>query len=280
MFSFAALAFSTYVLSTARHTAAGEKSITVFSFLGLATFLVLVVGFGVTGERDYIFRFLLFSFLLYFSAQYRQKYRSYYLILAALSLYIILPFSQAAKSFLLSGGIDYTGFSIEGIFKNEFSSAGRNLHYVMLREITGFNGETIIWDLKRFVGQSESTGAWFNSEVRNLFGDGGTSGWGFSLAAEGYINFGYVGPAMIMFALGLVTAHLHSFARKSELWFIFYLSYMPMMIYVLRADLANYLGLGFKVNLAMVLVLWCVRYLGALSSAGNKRKTKRRSRPS
>jgi oligosaccharide repeat unit polymerase len=230
----------------------------IFDRLGVSVFLVFLAAFGVTGERDYVFRLVLLLVVVVFS--YRYAYKYYYLLFAVFALVLILPFSQAAKGYFVSDSVAYAGYQEGDIFNTEFASAGRNIHYVIARGIDDYGGATFIGDVKRYFSfiypEQQSTTAWFNDYIRNSFGEGGTSGWGFSLVAEGYVNFGWYGPAVLFFFLGVVTALVYRVARLKDYGFIFYLLYIPTLIYVLRADLSNLLSLAFKVNFALVLLMY------------------------
>ena len=263
VFSLAALMFAVQLLASTRRGRRNELRIEMFNVLSVLTILVLAVGYGVTGERDYIFRVLLFGFLVLFCTQYREKYHFYYLLIAVFALVLVLPLSQAAKAVVLTKELNYSGFESGDFFRTEFSSAGRNLYYLMSKGLNDYGGETLVWDLKRYVGiffpGQESTGMWFNNHLRSVFGDESSSGWGFSLMGEGYLNFGYIGAPLMFLFVGGVTACVYSIAGRSDICFIFYLAYIPMMIYVLRADFANFLSLGFKINLIMTGVFWALK---------------------
>lgn len=240
--------------------------------LGCAILIVFMVGFGVTGERDIVFRLLFLVFLVLFSTVY--KYKFYYLLLAAAALVLIMPFSQSAKAYLISGSVAYEGYMRGDIYKTDFASAGRILYYVISNDITGYNGESILWDFKRYLSvffpNQHSTGVWFNDNIRYIFGDHGTSGWGFSLVAEGYMNFGVFGPSILFFAIGLVSGFLYRLSMRHGFYYLFYLLYVPTIIYVIRADLANYLSLAFKVNVVIVLVIYGAAYI--IGRGGLKRE--------
>ena len=225
---------------------------------GIAILSIFLIAFGATGERDYIFRLLLLIMLIAFSTRYKYKY--YYLIASSIALVLILPLTQAAKSYLLADQIIYEGYQAGDIFNTEFASAGKNIFYVIDRNITGYNGETLIYDLKRYFdfifSDQQSTVSWFNNYIRGIFREDGTAGWGFSLVAEGYINFGYIGPALIFLIIGLATGIVYRLSQKNSAYFGFYILYIPSLIYVIRADIGNYLSIIFKVNLIIILLVF------------------------
>lgn len=244
----------------------------VFDRLGMAMLAVFMVGYGVTGERDFVFRLAFLIMVVIFAARYKYKFK--YLLLAVSALILILPFSQAAKAYLISGGIQYEGYRTGDIFNTEFASAGRNTYYVISRDLTGYAGETIIWDIKRYLNfifpDQQSTGVWFNDYIRYSFGDHGTSGWGFSIVAEGYMNFGLWGPAALFFMIGVVSGLLYRRSGRNGFYYALYLLYIPTLIYVVRADLANYLSLAFKVNIIMVALVYVSAYLAGRIGSRNQ----------
>lgn len=235
-----------------------EKKFSVLDPYFILTFLLLFIAFGVTGERDYIFRFLFFILLMYFSI---KKYNLSIFILLMMLVVIVMPLTQLMKGYLISTeSIVYSfEFKLNTFFYNDFYSAGRNLNYILEKQIPLMYGETFIWDIKRFFNfiyvDQQSTGAWFNDSFRAQYRDIGTSGWGFSLVAEAYMNFGKLGVFCLYSLIGLISGILYKISYKNLYNFLFYLLYVVVVIYVTRADFANYLSLVFKINLISILSL-------------------------
>lgn len=221
------------------------------------TAVVLFIAFGILGERDLLFKFLLSCFLIVHSRNHST--RGLHMIALVLVAFLILPVTQAAKSFVLSGDLSTASVAMEELLGSEFSSAARNLHYILGTQFTELNGATYIWDLQRFFGflfpDAESATSWFNNVVRDQYGEGGTAGWGFSLVAEAYINFGLTGVFLQFLLIGIVSSKVYTLCRRGIYYSLFYLLYIPTVIYCLRADMANYLSLNIKQNLVMVLFL-------------------------
>lgn len=275
IFSFATVIYVLRLIVISQSFGGLNVKVQVFDRLGIAMLLIFMAGFGVTGERDFVFRLLLLTMVVLFGLAYRYKY--YYLLVATFALVLILPFSQAAKAYLISTGIEYEGYKAGDIFNTEFASAGRNTYYVIARDITGYGGETILWDIKRYFNfifaDQQSTGVWFNDYIRRSFGDEGTSGWGFSLVAEGYMNFGIWGAAILFFVIGIITGFVYRLSSRSGFYYAIYLLYIPTLIYVVRADVANYLSLAFKVNIVMVLIVYASAYfLGGVGGVGGRKR--------
>jgi len=221
------------------------------------TILVLFLAFGVLGERDLIFRFLLCCFLIVQSR--KNSIRSVHVVAVVMAAFFILPITQAAKSFFLNGDINATGIAMEELLGSEFASASRNLHYILGTQFKELNGVTYIWDVQRFFSflfpDAQSTTSWFNNVVRGQYAEGGTSGWGFSLVAEAYVNFGLSGVFFQFLFIGLISIKVYTQCRRGVYRGLFYLLYIPTLIYCLRADMANYLSLNLKQNMLLIICL-------------------------
>lgn len=226
----------------------------------LVTFVVLIMAFGITGERDLLFRGLLLVFLAYGALTKGRAYKFWhYPALGVLVIYI-LPFMQSLKGFLLpsNGGLHAQQFA--SIYWNEFASAGRNLHNIIEWDVPFVYGETFSNAFVRyfdFLGtNAQSSTQWYNQVIRVAHLEGGTSGWGFSLVADAYINFGGVSVFISFLLIGALTSILYRAAARNGFAFVFYLMFIPTAIYVIRADLANLLSLTFKVNVVLVGAVW------------------------
>lgn len=78
-------------------------------------------------------------------------------------------------------------------------------------------------------------GMWF----KNKYAPGGTSGYGFAMDAEAYLNFGWAGPAIVFCAWGAALGALHQRARRQcntgmdqFLWTLA----LPVSLFCIRAD--------------------------------------------
>lgn len=240
-----------------------------FDLVAVLSIVVLFLGYGVTGERDYLFRYAFMFVVVYFLV--KRKFNMLYPLLIVVVLGAVLPATQALKGVLIADSVDFGTVSQRSFFENEFSSAGRNLQYLLDSGISQMRGVTYIWDLKRvtpFVDGQESAGRWFNDVLRHRYGDGGTSGWGFSLVAEGYMNFGYYGVFFQYLLIGFLTVIVFSVAQRGGFFLVFYVFYIASLIYVQRADMANYLGFCFKLNFTVVFFVYLCSKFGRFSSLG------------
>lgn len=260
-FQMITVAYIVYALRLS-HTSGVRRGLkhSFFTVLGIVVLGVLFLSIGVTGERDLFLRAGLLVYLSLMALGRGPNYRFWHFILIGFAGVYLVNVFQALKGVLLDSGNDAVIDPIQSIFWNEFASAGRNLDYVLSRKIEPLYGDTYVWAVMRYFDflfpDAMSATQWYNSIVRNDFGDGGTSGWGFSLVAEAYLNFGPAGIFVVFSLIGLLTATLYNWARRSAFGFLFYLLFIPTLIYVLRADVGNLLSLAFKINLAVVGGVW------------------------
>lgn len=224
----------------------------------LSVFLILVLAFGLTGERDYIFRFIIIFLMIYFGTL--RKYKIVYILVPVLLLFIFMPFSHELKAFIAKQNFIIALPELKDFFYGEFYAPGRNLHYVINMDVGQVQrGDIYINAIKRYFSfiftDANSSTEWFNKEVRAWYGDSGSSGWGFSLVAQAYLYAHWVGVFSLFFLVGFISSIVAKYADKNHAGYLFYLLYIPTLIYVTRADLSNYLSLVFKVNLFMIILL-------------------------
>jgi len=172
---------------------------------------------------------------------------------------IILPVTQEAKAILVSESIMSTGLDWSKVLFGEFSASSRNLHFLIKYHPELLLGESYVWDIKRVLSfifpEAYSTGLWFNEELRVSQGFYGTSGWGFSLIGLGYLNFGIIGVFIQFLIITCIICWLNKLSMKSDLHLAFYLMNISALIYCQRADLANFINLGFKIPILSIVVL-------------------------
>lgn len=232
-----------------------------------AIYLVLTTAYLISGERDFLFRVALPHIILFYTYNRKNSYKAYKLFLIFAFAAAIMPAFQMMKGVFLYNDSGLSSWSLYEILKGEFTASGKNLHVIMSGAVPPMYGETLIWDLKRVLSfifpDQMSPAEWYNVHVRAWFGIEGTSGWGFGLLAEGYMNFGTAGAFAWMFATGLVARAFHHLSTRSSIWFSIYLCQIPIMIYCLRADLANLVNLTIKVNLFVFTIIWLIQTFSA-----------------
>jgi oligosaccharide repeat unit polymerase len=144
---------------------------------------------------------------------------------------------------------------------------GKNLEVILHRSNLWdyFYGETLLWDLARgiipkFIYVPPNPTSWFNDLFfSSLRSTGGANG--FSLLAEGYINFGYLGIGIWYVALSLFAYGFYRYSRSSIFTLACYLYMIPFMIHVQRADFSNLISPFWKQLLIPVILLSFAHYL-------------------
>lgn len=195
-----------------------------------------------TGERDLLLRLLLVLILMFF---YFGKISKKSLTILLIGFVFLIPLSWQFKYYFLSGQITERDYSngLESIIYNflsgEFESASRNLqNLVNNKEITYgiMGGKTFISDITRVVGYAPySSLRWHQS----TFYANSSTGQGFTLIGEGYINFGYWGIVIVYLIVGLILRYLYLNCRNNIYTLFMYINSIPIFIYANRADLSN-----------------------------------------
>lgn len=236
--------FSLFILSfgllLSLHFLSKSKS----KILLIFTFFWGALAFLIIGERNIILS-LAWITLFLVNVLYK-KINKTLIIITALSVIALLPFMQSLKSFAVSGEItteiDYSQFQTE-IFNAEFQSASRNFHQLLSMQDywTYYWGETLIWDVMRsflpffdYISPTEWFTQTFNGDLYEIGG-----GRGFSVLAEGYMNFGLLGVIIWAILLALFIKTLYKLSINNIIWLNIYILAMPIIIYVTRADFAN-----------------------------------------
>jgi len=243
-----------------------------FSFLLLSVFIILVgrkyrerkgvfiiwlaAGFWfglaafIASERDLLVRFFLISILIYHL--FIRRINLYKLLLGGLCIIVLLGFmgSYRAAKHLPGGRISAAAVLVQSLF-GEFSSSSQNLMVLLKGFESGgiehMRGQTFRNDLIQQVttssmlterGTRQNASAWFN---KTFFSDlylkvGG--GRGFSLAGEGYLNFGIPGVFglffLISFSLNMLYKRIHTLTNA-----LIYVLIIPGVLYAIRMDMAT-----------------------------------------
>ena len=92
---------------------------------------------------------------------------------------------------------------------------------------------------------------WFN---KTYFSEN-RAGQGFSLVAEGYINFGFLGIILVFVLVGLLIKFIYQRSSKNIYYFSFYVVSIPVFMYSIRADLTNILSPIIRQNLIVVILV-------------------------
>lgn len=223
----------------------------------IATFLSAVL---ILGQRDFIFRYIIGVVLILYGFNIFRKWVVYVL---GFLMVMAIPLMSMVKSYALSGRLlDLEENLVISILSGEFRSAGRNMDTLLSRasEWEYQYGETIITDILRGIVPApiyrfENPTNWFRNELHPELASKGM-GPGFSLAGEGFINFGYIGVVVWFLVVSVIVVYLYKYRKSSLPLYITYISSIPIFIYSLRADLANILSPLLKHVVVPLFMLW------------------------
>lgn len=232
-----------------------------YVFLACPFFLFSAVALG---ERDVFFSFAVTSiFILYISG---MGGRITYYVVGAMVL-MMIPVLGEYKNFFTRNdfsGAESSGYLV-GLLNGEFRSAGFN-NEVIISHFNGplFLGESIIRDLLRsvvpgFIMTFENSVGWYNSYYHSDIVSRGR-GYGFSLAAEGYINFKYYGVFLWFFVYGSVLSLIYNAARRNVYALAIYVCSVPVFIYSLRGDFSTLFSPLFKTMLLPIAFIFLVSF--------------------
>lgn len=203
-----------------------------------------------SGERDFIFRFIMLNiFLLY----YFRKITLKHIILSFPIGMIVLNLSHVFKYYFLTGRMNnYSHF-----MRTEFISAARNLqtlinHRTLMEGARGY--ELILEDvcnsvLSSFV-KTQSVGAWYNE----TFFKGSKVGYGFSLVGEGYVIDGWQGVIVLFIIVGAIIRIFYIYSSRNVFALTAYFCFVTGIVYSIRADLSTILAIVEKQILLIILL--------------------------
>ncbi|WP_346980411.1 O-antigen polymerase [Clostridium perfringens] len=192
----------------------------------------------ITGERDYMFTFLLVTLIILF---YFKKISKGQLLIMVPIGSMLIPLSSIFKYYMLSGNVSGT-FSMNNllveILDGEFISAGRNLQILVSHNCKNiFEGKSLLNDFVRiFYNTGFSNQTWFNE---TYFSYSHSTQYGFTLVGEGYLNGGVIGIIIVFLICGLLLRILYKNSNRNQYYMIIYLYMIPLFIYSTRADIAN-----------------------------------------
>ncbi|MCS3642192.1 hypothetical protein GGP51_003227 [Salinibacter ruber] len=207
------------------------------------TLITFIGALLILGQRDFIFRYMIGLVVIFYSYGICGKIVMYFLGIIMISM---VPIMGTLKSYLLSQDVSRISDNIfVSVFSGEFMSAGRNIDTLVLRscEWNYKYGKTLITDVMRAVVPApiykfQNPTNWFRNQMHPELASQG-KGPGFTLAGEGFINFGYIGIPIWFMLVSLTIVYLYKKRRSSMLLYLIYISSIPIFIYSLRADIAN-----------------------------------------
>lgn len=207
-----------------------------------------------SGERDFIFRFLLLTIFMLWVLN----------ILTLKGLLIItpvfalaIPLSSAYKYFFLRGSVSNTSDNILYSFlAGEFESAARNLQVLInnASSVKGCKGIGFVFSdiISVFYSGIDSATSWFDQ----TFYSNTTTQYGFTLVGEGYIMGGMTGIIFLFILIGILVKVFYINAYKNVYTLSSYLYFITVIIYAIRCDFGLILSAVTKQIGLVVFILW------------------------
>lgn len=231
-----------------------------YHFLIFKSGVVICLFAIVTGERDYLFSFILLTLVILFA---HNKISTRQLVFFVPIGMALVPLSDFFKYYILtkdlSGEITTQGFLYK-ILDGEFISAGRNLQILIEHDCENYwGGKSLLNDFIRiFYNTGYSNQTWFN---QTFFSHSKSTLYGFTLVGEGYVNGGIFGVIIVFAICGFLLRILYRNASKNKYFMTIYLYMIPLFIYSIRADLANIFSPLIKYALLGSGVIWILQHL-------------------
>ncbi|MEZ9452519.1 O-antigen polymerase [Vibrio splendidus] len=198
------------------------------------------------GERNILLSFsILLMIILYSKFAWSLKR----ILSITLLLLLLIPILGVYKNIFTRSSFDgeasTNNSAIIGLLNGEFRSAGYNIERILSskEQLDYKYGMSIFNDAIRsvvpgFVYKVENSISWYNNNYHSAVVAQGR-GYGFSLAAEGYINFGYFGVVVWFVISGLIINILYIKSMSSGIYLVVYASTIPVFIYSLRGDFST-----------------------------------------
>lgn len=231
---------------------------------------MLIIGsllFGISmysGERDFIFRFVLITSIFLFSIGKLKKRHLFILVPIAVSILIL---SDKYKYFLSMGVINESSDNIiSKLFMGEFESASTNLQILINQGMTHCWGpERYLQDIASvFIANIQSASLWFS----DIFYAGQTVQYGFSIVGEGYVTGGVIGVIFISVLLGSIIKIFYKKSCAGIYWYASYLYFITVVIYSIRMDIGTIFSAIVKqIGLVLLIVIIAEKF--------SKQKTER-----
>jgi hypothetical protein len=170
---------------------------------------------------------------------------------------LIVAISGSFKALLLSGEIYVLKDWVLEFFGGEFLSSGRNLYELNrhgFSEDWGFFYNDLLRGLlpPGFGSRLMSATGWFHSIYRVDEGFAGSSGWGLGFVAEGLLCSRTIGPFVLLGFVGGVVSVIYRARLNNKYNHVFYALAATSAVYCIRADIANFISMVFKLGLVAV----------------------------
>jgi oligosaccharide repeat unit polymerase len=223
------------------HVLIKDENPRLLLFSGLVLTILISI---ILGERDIFLSLVIGSILVLHKLNKLKKQQVYFL--GAL-IVILIPVLGVVKNILSKDVAEsFVDFNfMTSLLYGEFLSAGRNLETILTPsgQWGMFYGETFVWDVLRalvpsFIFPIQNPVSWFNTTFHSDIVMEGR-GYGFSLIAEGYINFGVAGVILWSYLFSYTINFFYLRSMRNIYWLVAYVFLIPIFIYVLRADFSN-----------------------------------------
>lgn len=211
--------------------------------IATSTFFFLLVGVFTYGERSYVFNYLLMMMILYFTF---RKISLHKVLIIAFCFVLFFSFSPALKMLFANEHYstinDGSNDSIMISFLNsDFSSAGFNFNYVLNHDDAfALNGKSFFYDVLSpldgvFNLKKHSSTRWYTDKYWNKR----RTGLGFSLIAEGYVNFGFLGIIFQMFIIARLIKFFYLRSNRNCYYYVLYIGLIALAMYSCRQSLGS-----------------------------------------
>lgn len=248
--------FALYLLKYKRISQAKWPILLFSIYLVLCTLLL--------GERNIFFSYAIMLIIISYA---KYKLGKKYIILSVLVLILLIPVFGVYKNLFTRSDFS-TGNNnslLVTLANGEFRSAGYNLDVIFANNVSFKFGSTIPNDITRalipgMLYMSENSIAWYNNTFHPEIVASGR-GYGFSFAAEGYINFSWPGISIWFFFLGLFMNYLYHKSMRSQVALAVYSVLIPIFIYSLRGDISTILSPLIKQIFSVLVVVYLLDFL-------------------
>jgi oligosaccharide repeat unit polymerase len=259
-----------------RQDAGGSFHWPLFLFTGGVTLFATLA----LGERDIFLNFCAVSMFLVY-----HYYKPGKLVLYGAGVVVVGPLISILHNLrnIFSRDLsDVSAFGEQGMVLSflygEFIAAGRNIDILLSNQQwwSYFHGHTLMWVMehKFFPGimvETRNSLIWFHQlflpDWETMVG-----GYGFTLAGDGYINFGMFGVALFYAIMAALVVWLYNGRTRSGLRLILYAITAPLFIFATRATLFYFPGEAMLILKPLVAAYIVDRVIRLAPPAGSPRR--------
>lgn len=204
----------------------------LFSGIALGTITIF------SGERDFIFRYVLMTLLAFWFLRIIEL--KHFVIIGPL-LAASIPLSVTYKYYFTQGTTAVRALSTQNflysLFYGEFESASCNLQ-IILNDSERTRGLVGVFQILKDIASAfysgiQSTNSLFNQYYYTFSKN---VQYGFSLVGEGYLIGGVLGVILLFIIVGLITKYFYLYSTKNVFFLGGYIYYITVVIYSIRGD--------------------------------------------